>query len=150
MKKQKETPKTASKTKTGLNLKQEAFCQAYVSFDKEKFGNGTQCYLDVYGLVDEKTGKKIGYMAAMAAASRLLTNVKIVNRINELLTKEGFNDENVDKQLLAVINQHADFKSKVMAIKEYNNLKARIQKKIDLTSGGKPIPIYGSQSTGEV
>ena len=72
------------------------------------------------------------------------------NRINELLTKEGFNDENVDKQLLAVINQHADFKSKVMAIKEYNNLKARIQKKIDLTSGGKPIPIYGGQSIGEI
>jgi hypothetical protein len=141
---------TASKTKSGLNLKQEAFCQAYVSFDKEKFGNGTQCYLEVYGAVNEKTGKRISYQVAMVLASNLLRNIKIVNRINELLTKEGFNDENVDKQLLAVINQHADFKSKVMAIKEYNNLKARIQKRLDLTSGGKPIPIYAGKSTGEI
>ena len=45
-----------------------------------------------------------------------------------MLDSEGFNDENADKQLLFIMNQYGDLKSKVAAIREYNNLKARIRK----------------------
>lgn len=131
--------KTAAKTKDGLNLKQEEFCQLYVNGDKELFGNGTQCYLQVYGLTDKKTGKTISYLAAMANASRLLRNDKVLKRINELLEVGGFNDENIDKQHLFLINQHADLKTKMAAIKEYNALKSRVQNKLDITSKGEKI-----------
>jgi hypothetical protein len=69
----------------------------------------------------------------------LLSNAKVCERINELLTDKGLNDQFVDKQLLFVITQHADFGSKVNAIKEYNKLKQRIIDKLDMTSGGKKL-----------
>ena len=38
-----------------------------------------------------------------------------------------------------LINQHADLKTKMSAIREFNALKARIQQKIDITSKGEKI-----------
>jgi hypothetical protein len=64
-------------------------------------------------------------------------------RINELLQETGFSEVAVDKQLSFLIHQQADFKSKLGAIQEFNKLKARIQSKLDVTTGGKPIPILG-------
>jgi hypothetical protein len=49
-----------------------------------------------------------------------LRNVKVSERINELLEQGGLNDHFVDKQLSFLIAQHADFKSKLGAIREYN------------------------------
>jgi len=118
-------------TKGTLNEKQELFCKIYTGDDRELYGNGTQSYLEVYGYEDEN-GKAVSYVSAMAAASRLLRNVKICNRINELLETGGFNDQNVDKQHLFLINQHADLKSKLGAIKEYNALKKRVENKLEL------------------
>lgn len=119
--------KTAAKTKDGLNLQQEEFCKLYVSPDRELFGNGAQCYLAVYGAeYFLKNKKPMNYLVALAASSRLLTNVKVMARINGLLEVGGFNDENVDKQHLFLINQHRDLKTKMMAIKEYNALKKRV------------------------
>jgi len=123
-----------------LNPKHELFCQLYVSGERELFGNGTLCYLEVYGSKDEG-GKKMSYMAAAAAASRLLKNVKIINRVNELLETGGFNAENVDKQHLFLINQFSDLKTKMAAIKEFNALKNRISNKLDITSDGKQIGV---------
>ena len=114
--------KTASKTKNGLTQKQERFCKLFVIGDKEFFGNGTQCYIQVY----KKKGKKISYQSANASASRMLLNVNIIKRVNELLKTEGFTDENVDKQHLFLINQYGDLKTKLGAIKEFNTLKKRI------------------------
>jgi hypothetical protein len=110
-----------------LNPKQEKFCELY-SGDEEFFGNGVQSYIEVY---NPDTSKPNWYKTACSRASELLSNPKVFNRINELLEEKGLNDAFVDKQLLFVINQHADFKSKVAAIREYNQLKQRIQKKID-------------------
>jgi len=106
----------------GLNLKQKEFSELYVSPDRELFGNGVQCYIEVYS---PDTTKKGWYQMAKASASRLLTNVNLCKYINELLDNAGFNDENVDKQHLFLINQHADLKTKMGAIKEYNALKKR-------------------------
>ena len=121
----------AEKESTELNEKQERFCQLYVS--KDYFGNGTQAYLEAYGL-DES-----GYNTAKVGASRMLTNDNICHRINELLDEAGLNDNFVDKQLLFVITQHSDLSNKMSAIREYNKLKQRITDKLDLTTGGEKL-----------
>jgi len=119
-KKKEEKPKAKK-----LSLRQERFCQLYVS--KDFFGNGTQAYISAYN-PDQK--KKNWYQNARAAASELLTKPNMYNRINELLDIAGFNDTNADKQLLFVMNQHADIKAKVAAIRDYNKLKQRITDKV--------------------
>lgn len=118
---------TASKTEAGLNLQQEEFCKLYTnseSIDREIFGNGVQCYIEVY---DPDTTKTNWYKTVLASSSRLLANVKVIRRINELLEEGGFNDQNVDRQHLFLINQHVDLKTKMAAIKEYNAVKKRVE-----------------------
>ena len=116
------------KKENKLSLQQEKFCKLYAS-DREFYGNGVDSYAEAYNFDKSKPN---WYKVAQAAASRLLSNVIIYTRINELLTTEGLNDQNVDKQLLHLLNQHDDKRAKVAAIKEYNVLKNRIQNKIDL------------------
>jgi len=118
------TTKRTKKNAPLLNAKHEAFCQTYVNGDKEFFGNGTQTYIEIYEIDLTKKG---AYASARSSASQLLTKINIVNRINELLEEGGFNEQNVDKQHLFLINQHADLKTKLGAIKEYNTLKKRIE-----------------------
>lgn len=127
-----------------LNPRQERFCQLYAT-DREFFGNGVQTYIEVYE-PDQK--KPNWYKSAQASSSRLLSNVMIFERINELLEQEGLNDAFVDKQLLFLISQQADFTNKAAAIREYNKLKQRITERIDHTTLGKelPTPIYGGQA----
>ncbi len=122
--------------KDGLNLKQEAFCQLYVMADKDFFGNGVECYLEVYPIDKSKPN---WYKIACQSASRLLSNVKVCERINELLESGGLNDQFVDKQLLFLITQHTDFNAKIRALQEYNKLKQRITEKLDVKSNGKRI-----------
>jgi hypothetical protein len=120
-----------------LNPKQELFCELYAT-SKEFFGNGVETYLEVY---DVDHSKPNWYKTACAAASRLLSNVKVIDRISELLEEGGLNDAFTDKQLKFLITQYADFTSKLGAIREYNKLKQRIIDKLDLTSKGKRINI---------
>lgn len=105
-----------------LNQKQELFCKLYAT-DREFFGNGVQAYIEAY---NPDTSKPNWYKSCMASSSRLLRNVKVIDRINELLEEQGLNDAFVDKQLKFVITQHADFGSKMAAIREYNKLRGRI------------------------
>ena len=121
-------------TEDKLNEKQELFCKTYTSSDRELFGNGVQSYIEVY---DPDTSKPNWYKSACASASQLLSSIKVCNRINELLETGGLNDQNVDKQLLFLINQHAEFHSKIKAISEYNKLKSRIVDKAEI----EPIKI---------
>lgn len=125
----------AEKTNNKLTPKQERFCQLYAT-EVEFFGNGVQAYIEAY---DPSTSNKNWYKSACASASRLLTNVNICNRINEILEECGFNDVAVDKQLAFLMTQHMDFKAKLGAIKEYNKLKSRITDKLDVTSLGEKI-----------
>ena len=129
-----------------LNPKQELFCQLYAT-DREFFGNGVESYMEAYG--DEVDRSKPNwYKTCVAAASRLLTNVKILNRINELLEEGGLNDAFVDKQLKMLLTQDADFTNKLGALKEYNKLKQRITDHLDIKTDGKPI--YGGRATETV
>lgn len=129
--------------KTKLNPKQERFCQLYAT-DVEFFGNGVQAYIEAY---DPNTSKPNWYKSAQASASRLLSNVIICNRINEILEDTGFNDVAIDKQLAFLITQHTDYKSKLGAIKEYNSLKKRITQKIEAEVKVSP---YGELTAEEL
>jgi len=110
-----------------INLQQEMFCQYFTS-PTEFFGNGVQSYSSAYNF---DINNPRDYNTAKSAAARLLTNVNVLNRINSLLDADGFNDTNVDKQLLMLISQSADFHAKLGAIKEYNKLKTRITDKVE-------------------
>lgn len=111
-----------------LNLRQLKFCELYVS--KEFFGNGVDSYMEAYDIDESKPGT---YANARVGASRLLTNVKILKYVNDMLDANGFNDEFIDKQLLFTITQNADLGAKVAAIREYNKLKKRIEDKLAIT-----------------
>lgn len=112
-----------------LNPKQELFCKLYAS-DREFFGNGTDSYIEAY---DIDITKKGAYMAAAASASRLLKNVKVLARIDQLLDNSVLNDQHVDKQLGFWITQKASPQASVAAIREYNKLKSRILDKSEVT-----------------
>lgn len=114
--------------KYGLTFHQEMFCQYFTS-PSEFFGNGTQSYLAAYGLDGNNPHH---YSTAKCQASGLLTNRNIIKRITDLIELAGFNDQNVDKQLLLVIQQSADFNAKISAIREYNKLKQRITDRMEI------------------
>ena len=112
-----------------LTPRQEKFCQLYAT-DSTCFGNWVQTYLEIY---DIDTEKKWWYKTACVNASRLLSNAKVYNRINELLDETWLNDEFVDKQTLFLISQQADLWVKARMIWEYNKLKWRITDKLKVT-----------------
>lgn len=112
-----------------LSAKQEMFCQLFAT-KGSLFGNGVQTYLEVYD-VDET--KPNWYKTACSAASRLLSNVKVYTRINQLLEENWLNDVEVDKQLKYLIEQHSDLWVKMRAIDSYNKLKQRLTDKIEVS-----------------
>ncbi len=112
-----------------LTKRQQKFCELYAT-NIEFFWNWVQAYLEVY---DIDTIKPWWYKTACAGASRMLSNVKVCQRINELMNSWWFNDENIDKQHSFLINQFSDLWVKMRAISEYNKLKKRITKKIELS-----------------
>jgi len=103
--------------KTRLKPRPEAFCVRYAAS-----GNAVKSYGEVYGFDLSDLQQ---YMTAAAGANRILKKDKISQRISELLDQAGFNDSSVDNQLNLLIKQQADLKTKMAAIKEYNNLKHR-------------------------
>lgn len=113
-----------------LTLKEELFCNLYTS-DVECFGNGVASYVKAYNVDLTKKG---AYKSARTLASRLLSKVDILMRIQQLLEGGVLNDQVVDTQLAYLIIQQLDFGAKMAAIREYNALKARITKKIALTA----------------
>lgn len=136
-KKKKVVKKTDLTEAEKLNLRREKFCQLYTS-DSEFFGNGTQAYIEAY---QPNQSKPNWYKSSQANASRLLSNDMVLKRINQLLDSKGLNDGFVDKQLLFLITQNAEFGAKITAIREYNKLKKRITDKMDVTSDGLPIQV---------
>lgn len=113
-----------------LSPKQERFCQLYAE-PGEFFGNGTQAYIESYNVDLTKKG---AYAAARAGAYENLTKPHILARVRNLLELGPLNEETVDREMAFVIFQNADLPSKMAAIREYNALKARIVKKLDLSN----------------
>lgn len=79
------------------------------------------------------------YGTCKVNASRLLTKANIQATIRKYLL-EQMNDEVVDSVLTSIItNPREQSKDRIAALKEYNALKARIIKKLDLSSLGEKI-----------
>lgn len=125
----------------GLNPEQINFCELYAVSNER--GNGVLCYSAAYNVDLTEKG---GYSVAAAGASRLLKDVNILSYIRTLYEQNDLNDTVVDNELAFVIKQNADFGSKVAAIKEYNQLKARITKKLEIHAGGADELIIRSRS----
>lgn len=114
--------------------RQEKFCQLYTGAG-EFFGNGYAAYVEAYNIdVLNPASNK----AAYSSASMLLTKPMVLQRINFLLENQiGFNDAHVDKQLSILITQGADLRVKLGAIREYNALKGRVKKKLEISLDDK-------------
>jgi len=108
-----------------LKFRHERYCQA---FFKHR-GNGTQAYLEASQ--DENKVPTVTYETACVESSRLLRYPNILKRIQEVLKEKGFNDENIDNELLELIIQNDDKGNKLGAIREYNKLKQRITEKLE-------------------
>lgn len=109
------------------NPNHELFCNLYAS-DKEFFGNGVASYVEAY---NKDLRKKGTYASSRTMAYKLLTKADILARIREIMDIY-INDEVVDKELAFVIKQNAELSAKVAAIREYNQLKGRITKKLHI------------------
>lgn len=105
-----------------LTLRQEKFCELYAS-DQEFFGNGVQTHMEVYGS---------DYKTAQVSAHRMLRNAKILKGIDEHLEALQLNDQHMDKQLGFWATQKENGNVAVAAIKEYNALKKRITKQLEV------------------
>ena len=77
------------------------------------------------------------YKQCASNASRLFKNEKIQGKIKDIFLSR-LNDSEIDARL-SEIALHSEASSSIQAIKEYNNLKQRITKKIDITSAGRPL-----------
>jgi hypothetical protein len=126
--------KETKKEEKMLTREQELFCQYYVT--QEFFANGVKSYMEAFQV--EPTPK--GYESAKHGAYRLLQEVHICTRINNLLELSGLNDSFVDKQMEFMITQNADFWAKLTAMKMYNDLKNRVTKNIK-HQGDKDNPL---------
>ena len=114
-----------------LNEKQELFCKLYAT-DKEFFGDGLETYIEVYQPDETKPNWR---KSASASVSRMLINISLIERINELLDENGFNDLQVKKQHSFLITQHADLGVKQRAVSDFYKLKGKYapdQVKIEL------------------
>jgi len=111
-----------NKKEEKLSPRRELFCNLYTSNDREMFGNGVQSYIEAY---NPDTSKPNWYKTACSTSSQILSNLEVTNRINELLEQQGFNDENVEKQHLFILNQHVNVPAKMKAIDSYYKLKGK-------------------------
>lgn len=129
--KKRKTTKKIPKKKVGLSdPNHELFCQLFASSGSETFANGTHSYLRAYNITDPN---RVTLNSAASAASRLLRNVKICDRISEILDLDVLNDIIVDSHLAYLVHQFDDNGAKLGAIKEYNQLKNRIKNKLELS-----------------
>lgn len=107
------------------NPQHELFCRLYAT-DREFMGNGTRTYQEVYS--QDRDDIK-SYNTARANSAELLAKTNIIQRVNELLSDEGFNDENVTKQHLFLINQDSELTVKKGAVEMYYKLKKKLEDK---------------------
>jgi len=110
-----------------LNMKQEKFCQLFSS-DQNLYGNWVQTYIEVY---KPKKDSANWYKNACSAASQILSNTKVVNRINDLLDANWLNEVEVAKQHRFLITQYNDLWVKHRAIDSFYKLHWKFVQKVE-------------------
>lgn len=137
--------KKSAKSKV-KKLKHRRFCELY-ALDMEYMGNGTRAYAAAFDVdLDDPEVYKKSYSACKSKATQLVTKGYILDYINELLDELVLNDRAVDQQLACVIYQHTDLKAKVSAIKEYNQLKARIKDELAKSVEGLAAALHRAKT----
>ena len=116
-----------------LSFKERRFCLLYTS-DREFFANGTASYAAAYGFDLTKKG---AYDVCGVSAFDTLKKPKIKAYQSKLLDASGLSDIFVDKELVKLITQDMDFGAKIRAINEYNRLKGRHTKNLNLNVKGR-------------
>jgi hypothetical protein len=97
-----------------LRPKEKLFAESYLTF----YGNGVQAIYEAgYKVKDPRV--------AAAMAYENLTKPHIIAYVNSLLEEYGFNDDNVEKQHLFVLNQYGDLTAKNKAIEMYYKLRGK-------------------------
>ena len=122
-----------SKLEKILTLRQRKFAVLYCS-TAEFFCNGVTSYAEAYGVKLSKRG------AAAVCASGAYENLRkpqILAYMDKLLEGGGLNDAFADKQLLFMMSQCVDFKTKLGAYNAYNQLRSRIIQKVQ----NLPVPV---------
>ncbi len=112
----------------GLTFRQMKFCQLYTT--QEFFGNGLEAFGEAYGI--DTSNKNLRNQAGVGA-NKALKNEAILLFIDILLDGEGLNDQFADKQLLMVMQQNSDLKSKMLALKTYYEINGRLKKSLEIT-----------------
>jgi hypothetical protein len=112
-----------------LTTKQIEFAKAYTE-QSDQFGNGVRAAGKAYDLNPDNKNER---NRCAVYANQNLKHAAILTLIDILLDTEGLNDSYVDQQLLFLIQQSQDLKVKAFAIKQYNDLKNRNKKQIEIT-----------------
>lgn len=111
-----------------LTLKEKIFSEAYLEFG----GNGVQAVF--------KAGYKVkNALVASAIAYENLRKPNIIAYVDSLLEQYGFNDDNVEKQHLFLLNQFGDLKTKAKAIEMFYRLQGKFK---DKDSDGDPRSVF--------
>lgn len=124
---------SALEKKGQLTPEMEQFCVAYATFH---FGHGVKAYAHAYGheidfdVLKYGDGKKREverkkYMVCGSAASRLLKNVKILQRIHEV-NEENITEGKVGFEVSRMMLQNKDYSSKLRAIELWYKLKGKL------------------------
>lgn len=94
-----------------MTVKEKLFCEAYLEF----YGDGVKAIYEAG--YDVKNS-----LVASAMASDKLRKPNIMAYVNSKLDEYGYNDDNVKKQHLFVINQMADLRAKNTALDMFYKL----------------------------
>lgn len=96
-----------------LTMKEKIFCEMYL----DNKGNGTEAAYMVY--------KPMNKNIAAVMARKILKKGHIMSYITMKLDEYGFNDDNVDKQHLFLINQFGDLNAKSKGIDMFRKMKGQ-------------------------
>jgi len=111
-----------SKNLPALNVKQDLFCQLYCS--PRFLFNPRGAYVESFGCSRE---------AANSSAYRLMSDPRVLARIEEYLALGGFTQQSVDLAHLENLKQSEDLGVRQRAIEHFNKLRGRIVEKTEST-----------------
>lgn len=157
-------------TENTLTEKQEAFCQYYAQLS-DTYNNGTWSYALGYGHDLENADKENAvwefpdspdrgklitpsdydrmYNLCSVEAHRLLRKPKILERIQAIKSTWVEDDKIIDSRLMDIIQNGKDTDA-LAAIKHRNELKQRVIKRADITSGGEKINPFSELEVDEL